>query len=189
MSRNAALSVALLVLIACSKSEPAQESRVSTPAGDQLSDQALNALRYATTQSPGGTQLDTTQDGTESTGGQRTSIVLTARGDLSGDNKPEAVVVLFSDSGESGKFLDLVPVFADASGVRPGRPTFLGDRVRPDSLWVSGGQAYLRIVTHGPSDPACCPGQPEEHRYRLLGDSLRLEQRKALPTPDTTGTD
>ncbi|HEY8166012.1 MAG TPA: hypothetical protein VIF83_10715 [Gemmatimonadaceae bacterium] len=189
MSRKAALWVAVLVVIACSKSEPPREARVSTPAGDPLSDQALSALRYTTTQSPGGTRIDTTQGATEPNGAQHTSIVLIARGDLSGDNKPEAVVVLFSDSGESGKFLDLVPVFADASGARPGRPTFLGDRVRPDSLWVSGGQAYLRIVTHGPSDPACCPGQPEEHRYRLLGDSLRLEERKALPTPDTTGTD
>jgi hypothetical protein len=177
--------VPLLLAIACSKSERPVTIPDSTRADNPLSDAALGKIRYATTLAPrGGAAVDTTQDATDA-GAQRTSIVLTARGDLSGDNKPEAIVVLFSDSGESGKFLDLVPVFDESSGARAGRPTFLGDRVRADSLWVSGGRAYLRIVTHGPSDPPCCPGQPEEHRYRLHGDSLGLEDKKLLATPDS----
>jgi hypothetical protein len=186
MSYRPAVCVVLLLAIACSKSERPAAAAASTRNGDPLTDDALGRIRYATTLAPaGGAAIDTTQDAADAGGAQRTSIVLTARGDLSGDNKPEAVVVLFSDSGESGKFLDLVPVFEESSGARAGRRTFLGDRVRPDSLWVSGGRVNLRIVTHGPSDPACCPGQPEEHRYRLLGDSLALEEKRLLATPDS----
>jgi hypothetical protein len=177
MSYRPALYLALLFALACSKSERSAPIADSARAADPLSDDALAKLSYRTRLAPGGTNLDTAQDMPESSQ-QRTSIVLTARGNLTGDEKPEAIVVLFSDSGESGKFLDLVPVFAESSGARAGRPTFLGDRVRPDSLWVTGGRVYLRIVTHGPSDPACCPGQPEEHRYRLLKDSLALEEKQ-----------
>jgi hypothetical protein len=179
MSHRPALCVVVLLAIACSKSERPAATGDSARASDALSDDALAQVRYATTMAPrGGVRLDTTQDITDSTGAQRTSIVLAARGDISGDNKPEAIVVLFSDSGESGKFLDLVPIFSESSGPRPGRPTYLGDRVRADSLWVGDGNVFLRIVTHGPSDPACCPGQLEEHRYRLLNDSLALEEKQ-----------
>jgi hypothetical protein len=178
----------VLLAMACSKSERPAAAAVSTRAGDPLSDEALARISYATTLAHGGgAAIDTIQDANDLGGAQHTSIVLTARGDVNGDNKPDAIVVLFSDSGETGKLLDLVPVFAESSGARAGRPTFLGDRVRADSLWVSGGRVHLRIVTHGPSDPACCPGQPEEHRYQLLRDSLALEQRKVLSSPDSAG--
>lgn len=99
-----------------------------------------------------------------------------AHGELSNDGHRDAVVVLVTVGGGTGRFLDLIPVLATADGPRVGRATSLGDRVLPESLWVAGGRAHLRIVTHDSTDGLCCPTRRELQVYRLLGDSLMLER-------------
>jgi len=172
---------ALFLLGACSRAEKPIVRADSTASVDPLSDTALLQLRYPTMLQPtGGVPVNSEESVSPngSAAAEPTSLVMSMRGDVTGDGEAEAIVILFSDSGESGKFLDIVPVFAEGSRARTGRATFVGDRVRPDSLWVSGGRVYLQLVAHGPEDPACCPSQAEERRYRLLRDSLALEETK-----------
>ncbi|MFN2637070.1 MAG: hypothetical protein ABR585_08595 [Gemmatimonadaceae bacterium] len=110
----------------------------------------------------------------------------TARGDLTGDDLADAVVVLFTDPGASGKFIDLVPVVAGGGrGGSPltakvGKPSTLGDRVVAESLWIDHQRLFLRLLNQAEDDPLCCPTQLEQRTYRLDRDSLRLEGTTTL---------
>lgn len=95
-----------------------------------------------------------------------------AYGDLDDDGQPDAAVVLVSDSGGSGTFVYLAIVQS-----RDGMPTnvatsFLGDRVQVKSLSIEEGSLVATLLSHAPSDPACCPSQEEVRLFRLSGEQL-----------------
>jgi len=104
-----------------------------------------------------------------------TVVVLTdftTTGDLNGDGVPDAAVVLATNSGGSGVFIDLAAVV-----VEDGQPvnvaiTPLGDRVQINSLTIQDGQIVVDMVTHGPDDPMCCPTQQVVETYELQGYEL-----------------
>lgn len=111
---------------------------------------------------------------------ERVALLLSTRGTLASQEE-WAVVVLLVDPGATGRFFEVLPVRAAAGRARAGRATELGDRIRPESLWVSNGRAHLRIVTHDTADALCCPTRREVQRYRLIPpDSLALEDRTLI---------
>lgn len=113
-------------------------------------------------------------------GRARASLSLSAHGELTTGEQGAAVVLLI-DPGATGRFFDLVPVQATAGKLSAGRATALGDRVRPESLWVAKQRVFLRIVTHDFTDGLCCPTRRELQQFRLVGaDSLALERRDLL---------
>ncbi len=79
--------------------------------------------------------------------------------DLDGVIGSEALVLLGSNAGGSGEFVNLA-VF----GMRDGAFTHLatvpvGDRVRLQNLWVERGKVIMDVIEAGPNDAACCPTQ------------------------------
>jgi hypothetical protein len=118
-----------------------------------------------------GEYREATAPGSES----ETVVALTdfaATGDLNGDGVPDAAVVLATNSGGSGVFIDLAAVV-----VEDGQPvnvaiTPLGDRVQINSLTIQDGQIVVDMVTHGPDDPMCCPTQQVVETYELQGYEL-----------------
>ena len=48
----------------------------------------------------------------------------------------------------------------------------LGDRVQVESIGISLRQVQVRMVTHKPSDPQCCPTLRVTKRYELRGSQL-----------------
>jgi heat shock protein HslJ len=95
-----------------------------------------------------------------------------ATGDLNGDGIPDAAVVLATNSGGSGVFIDLAVVV-----VEDGQPvnvaiTPLGDRVQINSLTIQDGQIVVDMVVQGPDDPMCCPTQQVVETYELQGYEL-----------------
>ena len=87
-----------------------------------------------------------------------------------------AAVILVTDPGGSGTFLDLA-VVED----RRGRPVevasaALGDRVHVESLTLArrDGQTELHVglVAHGPDDPQCCPTRRIARAFVWNGRSL-----------------
>jgi hypothetical protein len=97
-----------------------------------------------------------------------------AYGDVTGDNNADAVVVVAVNTGGSGVFHNLALVVD-----RGGRPVNiagadLGDRVKVQSLAVEEGRVVIDLVTHGPSDPMCCPTLRVVQTYELQGDQLVL---------------
>jgi len=96
------------------------------------------------------------------------------KGDLTGDQADEAVVVLVRDSGGSGAFVYLA-VVSDNQGTPDNIATLgLGDRVRVTALSIDDGKILAELLEHGPNDPMCCPTS-EVHREWTLQDGELME--------------
>ena len=81
-------------------------------------------------------------------------------GDLDGDGADEAAVVLAASSGGSGTFDYLAVVGRAGDGRVDNLVTVaLGDRVQIRDARIEGGQLLVDLVTAGPDDAACCPGE------------------------------
>jgi len=104
-----------------------------------------------------------------------------AFGDLTGNGKEDAAVIIASNFGGTGVFIDLV-VFES----KDGKPVFLdslylGDRYIVNSITIETGEIILNMVIHGPDDPFCCPSVEVTERYNLsskgkLGKILNTDQ-------------
>lgn len=182
---------ALLAAAAC-RGRPAPDTARAADA-PALTDSVLASLGYPAPMLPGGrVRLSGGEWQGDSTflGIQSAELRQAALGDLDADGRGDAVVVLFTDPGATGQFFDLIPVLATEAGPAVGRATALGDRVRPESIWIADGLAHLRLITHDSADGLCCPTRREAQRYRLRGDSLVLEHAELLERigPDLGGT-
>lgn len=106
-----------------------------------------------------------------------------ARGDLDGDGRDEAVVVLAHSPGGSGTFF-YVAVVSQRQGRAVNLATaLLGDRVQVRSLRVVDRRLLVDLVEAGPQDAACCPGQTAQRAWTLRGKTLR--QARSTQTPGT----
>jgi len=90
-----------------------------------------------------------------------------SQGDLDGDGGDEAVVMLWSGSGGSGtrshvSVLDRVDVRAVNVATR-----LLGDRAQLRGITLDAGVIRLDVVSAGPQDAACCPGDLASLAWRL----------------------
>jgi len=100
---------------------------------------------------------------------------LVAYGDLTGDGMDEAALVLATNMGGSGVFLDLA-VVADRHGVPTNVAVIdLGDRIRVESMEIRDRQVVLDMIVHGPGDPMCCPTRHVTEKYGLHGEEIELE--------------
>lgn len=82
---------------------------------------------------------------------------LYAAGDLDGDGREEAAVLLQEASGDDKGYLYLAAV-----GAWQGAPVTLGAQlvgggVQVRSLTIRDGKIRLALVEHGPGEPQCCP--------------------------------
>jgi hypothetical protein len=109
----------------------------------------------------------------------------TAVGELNG--QPAAAVILASDPGGSGTFVDLA-VVTDVNGMPTNvATTNLGDRVKVNSVTIADNQIAVDMLKAGPDDPMCCPSQEVVQTYELQGDQLVLIDMQEVAT-STTGT-
>ena len=81
-------------------------------------------------------------------------------------------VVLRTTTGGSGTFFDLavIPLEGDRPG--PAVLTFLGDRIKIQSLKLQNGQVTVDLVAHGPEDPMCCPTEQKFEHFAWVGNKL-----------------
>lgn len=94
----------------------------------------------------------------------------TAVGELNGQQA--AAVILATNTGGSGVFVDLaVVVEQDGQWVNVAA-TMLGDRVDVRSLTIEGNQIVVEMVTQGPGEPMCCGTQVVVQTYELQDDQL-----------------
>ena len=93
-------------------------------------------------------------------------------GDLDGDGREEAVVLLAESSGGSGTFLYLAVVGRkDGELVNLGTSA-IGDRVQVRDVHVEGPRVELDVIQAGPGDAACCPTQKATRTFELWPDGL-----------------
>lgn len=89
-----------------------------------------------------------------------------ARGDLDGDGREDAAVILLGSGGGSGVFVTLALV-VDRNGVPlHAASVALGDRVQVHGVSIEGNEVVVDVTQHAPGDPACCPTQRASRRFR-----------------------
>ncbi len=93
-----------------------------------------------------------------------------AYGTLNG--RPVAVVVLTASTGGSGTFYYLALVVDQGGQPVNVATTLLGDRVKINSVSITGGQIVVDLVTQGPNDPMTAPTLHQVWKYELQGNQL-----------------
>jgi len=93
-------------------------------------------------------------------------------GDVDGDGREDAVVLLWESSGGSGtrSYLAVMTRVDDAI-VNLGT-ALVGDRVQVKTGFVADGMITLDLIQAGPGEAACCPTQKVLAGWRLLDGSL-----------------
>ena len=102
-------------------------------------------------------------------------LSLRAYGDLDDDGVDDAALLLATNTGGSGIFVDLAVVLDRGGKPQDAARFFLGDRVKPERMAINGGLIELALVVHGPDDPLCCPTERVVWRFRLVGSDLIKE--------------
>jgi hypothetical protein len=97
-----------------------------------------------------------------------------AFGDLNGDHKDEAAIILAENDGGSGTFESVLAVSLQSGAAHQIGQYELGDRVLINTADISSGVIHLDMLVQGPSDPLCCPSQPEKQNFWMIGNSLWL---------------
>ncbi len=111
-------------------------------------------------------------------------------GDLDGDGRDEAAVLLVQDSGGSGSFYYLAVVARRNGKLENVATRELGDRLGLRDARIEKGLLMLQLVQAGPKDAACCPGQLVWRGWKLT--SAGLKEQPALGkserlSPDAMG--
>jgi hypothetical protein len=97
-----------------------------------------------------------------------------AFGDLNGDGKDDAAVILAESSGGSGTFVSLVAIVNQNGTPHQESQVQLGDRQVVNTVDISSGVIHLDMVVHSPTDPLCCPSVPQKQNYWLIGSKVWL---------------
>ncbi len=101
-------------------------------------------------------------------------------GDLDGDGRQEAVVLLAENSGGSGNGLYLA-IVAIRNGVASNVATALvGDRVQVRSIAIDGSAVVLEVIQAGAEDAMCCPSEMARRRFEFDGSALREHGSESL---------
>lgn len=97
-----------------------------------------------------------------------------ASGDLNGDGRLDAAVILATNTGGTGVFKDLHVVLNREGQAVDVAAMPLGDRVQIKALTIQDDMIVVDMITHGPKDALCCPTVQVVQTYRLQGEALVL---------------
>jgi hypothetical protein len=151
----------------------------STPDVSQPGTLSLEMLLNGTYQTPFYDRTVTLVNGffTQGSGADIFSVQMlpsVAFGDLDGDGKEDAAIILAENGGGTGTFESLI-VLLNQNGIpHQTSDSTLGDRQVINSMDISSGVIHLDMVVHGPNDPMCCPSLPQKHNYWLISGKLWL---------------
>lgn len=97
-----------------------------------------------------------------------------AFGDLNGDGKEDAAIILAENGGGTGNFESLVAVINHNGTPYQQDQVEIGDREHVNSMDISSGVVHMDMIAHGPNDPMCCPAVPQKRNYWLIDNHLWL---------------
>jgi len=93
-------------------------------------------------------------------------------GDMNADGLEDALVILNTQNGGSGHFVELAAVLDQNGSAYNVATIYLGDRVVVESGKVEDGTIVLKMRVQGPDDGLCCPSQAVVWNFVLDGDQL-----------------
>ncbi len=103
-------------------------------------------------------------------------------GDLTGDGRPEAVVLLWKASGGSGAFTYVAVVASKGGKVENVATSLIGDREQVEALAIADRRIVVDVIGHGPGEPMCCPTQKQRRSWELTGAGLKELPKQVLGT-------
>lgn len=161
----------IAAVVACSCS-----GLTSSPGSSRLDDAALEQATYCSSFLSGEGPV-TLHDGryeSANADARETVMLMEPRptGDLDGDGREDAAVLLVSSGGGSGVFVELAAVVNRGGVAVHVASAPLGDRVKVKSLAIQEGVIRVEMVTHDEDDAACCPTLDVTISYGLRGGRL-----------------
>jgi len=93
-------------------------------------------------------------------------------GDINADGLEDASVILSTQNGGSGHFIELAAVLNQNGSLYNIATIFLGDRVVVESGKVENDTIMLNMRVHDSNDGLCCPSQAVTWNFVLNGDQL-----------------
>ena len=97
---------------------------------------------------------------------------MVAFGDLNKDSIDDAAVILGTDGGGSGYFMDLVAVYNINGKPQSIACTALGDRIEVQHIAIKNGIIELKMLTHTEQDGQCCPSKKTIAKFKIKGQKL-----------------
>lgn len=94
-------------------------------------------------------------------------------GDLDGDGRNEAIVVLWENSGGSGSYSYVAVVGWQDGKVENIGTAEIGDRVQVRDGEFDGQHIILTVVQQGSDDAACCPSQKATRTWLMTPNGLQ----------------
>ncbi len=99
------------------------------------------------------------------------------------DNRRAAAVILWSNSGGTGTFIDLAIVTSENGVIANVATVNLGDRVKIDHVAFESDTVVVKMISHGPDDAMCCPTLETTRKFTLRDSLLREERAEGTTAP------
>jgi len=93
-------------------------------------------------------------------------------GDLDGDGREDAAVLIWESSGGSGTRSYLAVAGRVDGAVTNLATDLVGDRVQVKNGFIANGLIVLDLIQTGPGDAACCPTRKARVEWRLVDGTL-----------------
>jgi hypothetical protein len=93
-------------------------------------------------------------------------------GDINANGVEDALVILNTQNGGSGHFIELAAVLNQNGSAYNVSTIYLRDRVIIESARVENGTIILNMRVQGPNDGLCCPSQSVTWNFVLNGNQL-----------------
>jgi len=93
-------------------------------------------------------------------------------GDLNGDGKPDAAVMLVQDTGGSGTFYYIAAAISTSNGAEGTNAILLGDRIAPQNVEIQNGQIIANYADRKPGEPMSTPPSVGVSRYFIDNGSV-----------------
>lgn len=74
-------------------------------------------------------------------------------GDINGDSKPDAAIILVQDSGGSGTFYYIAADITTSTGSQGTNAVLLGDRIAFQNIFIQNGQIVVNYADRQPGQP------------------------------------
>jgi hypothetical protein len=158
---------------------PSTPTNTTAPLPPVPGDLTLDLLKNGTYHTPAYDRTVTLVNGSYSDGSGASAFSVQmlgvyAFGDLNGDGKADAAIILSENGGGSGEFESVVAVINQGGKPHQVSQAHLGDRVQIKSADISSGVIHLDMLVQGPNDPMCCPSLPQKQNFWLIDNKLWL---------------
>lgn len=97
---------------------------------------------------------------------------MVAFGDLNNDSIDDAAVILGTDGGGTGYFLDLIAVYNINGKPKSIASIGLGDRVQVKGIVIKSRVIELKMLSHNNEGGQCCPSRKTTPKFIVKGHKL-----------------